>query len=147
MLYTAQYVHGGAEKVAAFAPICKSTGNRGYKKHAVNHPSTLWVCMALPHYMWLCSMALALCEEHQHRFGPTARHGCEEHLWWLWNNPPPDLCWKLAWKCDPTPAMPDEYKVEGDSVESYRRFYAGSKQDRGLFKWTRRHVPHVFVPA
>lgn len=146
MLYTAQYVHGGTSSVEMNAPICISTGKRGYKKHAANHPSTKWVCMSLSHYMWLCKLALCLCDEYLYRYGPKAPHNCQQHIEWLQKNPPPGLLEKKAqWLCDPTPAMPDEYKVKGNSIASYRNYYAGSKQERGLFRWTKRHVPHVFV--
>jgi len=40
--------------------------------------------------------------------------------------------------------MPDQYKCENDVIESYRRFYNGSKRDRGLLKYTRRNLPHIF---
>ena len=36
-------------------------------------------------------------------------------------------------------AMPDKYKVPGDAVAAYRRFYLGEKM--GFAKWTRRSVP------
>jgi hypothetical protein len=39
----------------------------------------------------------------------------------------------------PTPAMPDEYKVDGDSVQSYRNYYNGSKQR--MFVWKKRDIP------
>jgi hypothetical protein len=34
----------------------------------------------------------------------------------------PDAGW-----VDPPPAMPDKYKVIGDSIQSYRNYYAGDK--------------------
>ncbi len=144
MLYTAHHVHGGTAIIESSAPICATTGKRGYKKHAAKHPSTLWVCASLAHYIWLCRMALCLVDEHVYRFHPTKRHACEAHLLWLRANPPPDLK-ETRWRSDPTPAMPDEYKISTDVVVCYRAYYNGSKRERGLFKWTVRHVPHVFT--
>ena len=132
ILYTAQHVNGGTALVAAAAPICKSTGNRGYKNHHAKHPSVLWASATLPHYMWLCKMALCLVDEHAFRFQPAARHSCEEHLKWLMANPPPGLKTKLKWHSDPTPAMPDEYKVHDTVVECYWAYYKGAKRDKGL---------------
>jgi hypothetical protein len=145
ILYTAHYMNGGMAIVEEFAPICKSTGKRGYRVTHPKHPSVMWACEALPHYLWLCRMALCLVDEHQYRFGPTARHSCEEHLLWLIQVPPPGLINKLKWIKDPTPAMPDEYKVADSAIQSYWNYYRGSKKERGLFKWSRRHTPHIFI--
>ena len=35
--------------------------------------------------------------------------------------------------------MPEQYKVEGDPVAAYRRFYIGEKLD--FARWTRRPRP------
>ena len=143
ILYTAHHIW--ESKALEDAPLCVSTGKRGYKKHSAKHPSVMWAAAALPHYIWLCWLGLALVKEHQHRFGPVARHSCGVHLDWLLANPPERMSEQLVWICDPTPAMPDEYKVAGNSVASYRRYYLGQKKDRGLLKWSRRHTPHWAV--
>jgi hypothetical protein len=39
-------------------------------------------------------------------------------------------------------AMPDEYKVDGDVVKSYRNYYIGSKQH--IAKWTGREAPEWY---
>jgi len=143
ILYTAHWVNGGGDKVLKEAPICLSTGKRGYKKHAAKHPSVLWASAALPHYLWLCWLALCLVEEYNFRFRPSKPHACLEHLVWLERNVPVGLLTKLNWLSSPTPAMPDEYKVYDTSEECYIAYYRGSKQERGLFKWTGRQVPHL----
>lgn len=145
ILYTAHHVNGGTALVARSAPFCLSTGDRGYKKHAAKHPSVLWASEALPHYVWLANMALCLCKEYMHRYKTEEPHSCEVHLNWLRWNPPPGLCQKLHWLRDPPPAMPDEFKVYECITDCYRAYYAGSKAERGLLKWTRRHTPHVFA--
>jgi hypothetical protein len=40
---------------------------------------------------------------------------------------------------EPTPAMPDHYKVSGDSIQSYKNYYLGDKQR--MFSWKNREVP------
>ena len=143
ILYTCQHMNGGTEKVVAEAPICVSTGKRGYKNHAANHPSVIWARSSMPHYIWLCWLALALVKEHMHRFKPKKIHSCNEHLVWLLNNPPPELIGKNTWLSDPTPAMPDEYKISTNSELCYRAYYLGEKGR--MLKWTGRHTPHVFI--
>jgi hypothetical protein len=38
-------------------------------------------------------------------------------------------------------AMDDEYKVEGDPIASYIKYYRESKKERNLTVYTRRAVP------
>jgi predicted glycosyl hydrolase (DUF1957 family) len=40
-------------------------------------------------------------------------------------------------------AMPDKYKIPGDAVSAYRRFYIAEKQR--FARWTRREKPEWFV--
>jgi hypothetical protein len=41
---------------------------------------------------------------------------------------------------EPPPAMPDIYKVEGNSIQSYINYYNGDK--RRMFNWKNREVPY-----
>jgi len=145
LLYTANHENGGTEAIRASAPICLSTGNRGYKSCHKNHPSAIWVCESLAHYGWLLTLAKELVAEHTHRFSPKKVHASLVHLEWLETNPPPGLLTKTLWMRDPTPAMPAEFRHEGDVIASYRAYYNGAKRDKGLLKYTRRHVPHILA--
>ena len=40
---------------------------------------------------------------------------------------------------EPTPAMPDEYKVPGNSIQSYHNYYIGAKSH--MFSWKKRRPP------
>lgn len=142
ILYTAFYLSSSTEQLSD-APLNESTGRRGYMSvRNKKHPSVLWCAMSLAHYMWLISLALNLVTEYNFRYQPSQPHKCLEHLQWLSKNPPKGLFHQVKWLCGPTPAMPDEYKVTGDSIQSYRNYYRGSKKDRGLLVYTRRHIPH-----
>jgi hypothetical protein len=140
MLYTTLHMLGGTENILSNAPLCASTGVRGYKVHAKNHPSTKWVRESRAHYDWLLTLALALVEEHMYRFAPKTIHACHAHLEWLRANPPKFS--EATWR-DPPTAMPEEFRISPDSVLCYIAYYNGSKRDRGLLKYTKRHVPHV----
>ena len=142
ILYTCQHMNGGTKKVDLEAPICSSSGRRGYKKHAANHPSVKWARSSLSHYFWLCWLGLALVKEYEHRFGKKKPHSCLVHLNWLLENYPPDLK-ETKWISDPTPAMPDEYKNPRSVEKSYIAYYKGSKSR--MLKWSKRHTPHVFL--
>jgi len=142
MLYTAHHENGGTATIVEFAPICLSSGKRGYKSHAKNHPCTKWVRQNLTHYTWLLELAFLLVDEHKRRFSPKTVHACFPHLEWLRDNPPPHIG-DMEWY-DPPTAMPDEFRISDDAVECYIAYYNGSKKERGLLKYTKRNVPHVF---
>jgi hypothetical protein len=44
---------------------------------------------------------------------------------------------------EPTPAMPDKYKVANNSIDSYKNYYLGDKQH--LASWKKRDVPSWYV--
>lgn len=114
----------------------------GYRPVHVHHPCTVWVRSSRANYLWLCELALALAKEHAHRWPTNPPSSCAVHAQWLQTNVPdlPDI--------PLTPfaqAMPDLYK-RGDPIKSYRAFYKGSKQERGITnRYTKRHKPHWLI--
>jgi hypothetical protein len=44
---------------------------------------------------------------------------------------------------EPTPAMPDECKIPGNSLASYHKYYIEKKKH--FAKWTKRQVPLWFA--
>jgi hypothetical protein len=82
-------------------------------------------------------MFQALMDEYTYRYGKT--HSCsrlELHLARLPDNIPSGPF------TEPTPAMPDEVKVSGDSIASYRNYYKLNKSH--LANWKKRPVPSWF---
>lgn len=90
-----------------------------------NHPCAIWTRYAYANYAWLADLADGLADEYFRRYGRRhlyARNGVLERL-----KQPPRRIHVMA----PTPhvlCMPDEYKVPGNAVESYRRYYFGAKR-------------------
>lgn len=146
ILYTANYENGGTDTILSEAPLCLSTGTRGYKLHARNHPSVKWATESLAHYLWLADLALCLVKEYKHRFG-NKEHACHEHIVWLRTHLPPGLLVsdKVQWKRDPPPAMPIEFARRESSVLAYRAYYNGPK--RYLLKYTNRKLPPWCEPT
>lgn len=145
IMYTSNHVNGGTEAIELSAPICLSTGKRGYKLHAKNHPSVRWASESLAHYMWLNKLALDLVKEHTFRFCPKQVHASYQHILWLQEHPPPMLLSKLEWIRDPPTAMPEEFRMYTDTIRCYHAYYNGSKREQGLLKYTKRHLPHIFA--
>ena len=102
-----------------------------YKRTHYNHPCSIWARTSKQNYEWLITHAYALTTEYTKSY--DKRHKCVNVINWckenyhLLNLPDTNL----------TPfalAMPEQYKVPGDAVASYRAYYKGDKA--GFSKWT-----------
>lgn len=109
-----------------------------YSATHINHPSAVWVRQSDKNYDWLYSLLQELMTEYTHRYGKI--HACsklEMMLAMLPKNIPNQPF------TEPTPAMPDEYKVSGDSIQSYKNYYIHEKHR--FAKWTKRNTPIWFT--
>lgn len=108
-----------------------------YKASHINHPSAVWTRASNENYYWLYHMWLELLGEYTYRYGKT--HATANLAPWL-----ADMPQNIPLKpfTEPTPAMPDQYKVSGNSVESYRNYYRGAKVS--FANWKKRPVPEWF---
>ena len=105
-----------------------------YSATHINHPSAIWVRQSDKNYSWLFDMFQALLEEYTYRYGKT--HACDRLVWALEVRPNNIPRGNFT---EPTPAMPDHYKVSGDSISSYKNYYLGDKQR--MFTWKKRPTP------
>ena len=94
-----------------------------YKIAHLNH-TTIWVRESVQHYNFMYEVFEALCDEYTYRYGKV--HETDRKLRHLLRNPPSRL--EDNGFEEPPQCMPDEYKVEGNSIQAYRNFYKGSKQ-------------------
>lgn len=131
LLSTAHYVCDGA------------TPDGMYKPTHINHPSAVWVRKSEHNYIWLCNMLHALCCEYTYRYSKIHKVEREGLCYLLFKNVPKNIGTEL-WS-EPTPAMPDECKVKGDSIASYRKYYAQAKTH--LHTWKRRNIPSFILEA
>jgi len=117
-----------------------------YKATHLNHPSAIWARQSYANYVWLSKLLTELCREYTYRYGKVhkvERDGLEEELMYAPNNIP------TADFTEPTPAMPNEVKVAGNSIASYHNYYINNKQH--LARWSgkinSRPVPDWFQTA
>lgn len=112
-----------------------------YKATHLNHPSAIWCRRGYAEYMWLHSLLVALCKEYTYRYGKV--HKCErDGLVALLANNPQNI--KMSNRfTEPTPAMPDEVKVTGDSIKSYHNYYISNKTH--LASWKNRATPSWYA--
>lgn len=108
-----------------------------YSATHVNHPSAIWVRKNVQNYMWLCELLEELCAEYTYRYGKVHKVEASGLMITLKNNFPKNL--PIGPFTEPTPAMPDEYKVSDNSIKSYHNYYLGAKTR--MFSWKNREIP------
>ena len=112
-------------------------GEECYKQSHTNHPSAKWVRASHNNYCWLYELWVSLMNEYTYRYGKihsTAR--LKDFL----GNPPRNI--PIGPFTEPPPAMPEQYKVPGDSIQSYKNYYTNEK--RHIAKWKLRQQPTWF---
>lgn len=105
-----------------------------YSATHINHPSAVWCRENFSNYNWLYHHFAALLNEYTYRYGKV--HKCTAMALTLCFTPQRIPLGDLT---PVTPAMPDEYKVPNDHVESYRNYYRIAKER--MHKWTKREKP------
>lgn len=106
-----------------------------YKATHKNHPCAKWVRESVENYNWAYDHLIALLQEYSIRYDKV--HKVNGELSAILSSPPYNLReWDFT---EPPTAMPDEYIVEGDPVQSYRNYYANAKKH--LHAWKKRTPP------
>ncbi len=108
------------------------------KASHINHPSAVWARASDLNYIWLYNMWRCLLTEYTYRYDKV--HACAR-LETLLAKIPNNI--KTGFFTEPTPAMPDDVKVLGDSLKSYRNYYTKNKIH--LAKWKKRPVPDWYL--
>lgn len=118
--------------------LCTALNKKGlttpYKSTHVKHPCVLWVEESYDNFLWLSKLAYALNDEYKYRYKKTVNHNSINVL-----NEIKEIKFESLGLTEFVQAMPDQYKVSGDAVSAYRRFYLGEKMK--FAKWTRRKPP------
>jgi len=105
-----------------------------YQATHMNHPSAVWSRENNENYSWLFNLFTCLMDEYSYRY--EKEHVCRKLVPYLQFAPANIPVNKFT---QPTPAMPDEYKVNGDSIASYHNYYRGAKAR--MAAWKKRDVP------
>jgi hypothetical protein len=106
-----------------------------YAATHINHPSAIWVRQSESHYRWLFGLWIDLMDEYTFRYGKV--HASARLIGYL-NKPPKNIEFGNGFK-EPPPAMPEDIRIPGDSIASYRNYYIKSKSH--LANWKKRNVP------
>lgn len=100
-----------------------------------HHPCCKWLEESAENIEWLLDHAFELCFEHHFRKGTDvfSYYQLRELVPVLKRLPVPEV------RQTPFPlCMPEEYKVEGDPVESYRNYYIGDKVNMATWNYRRQ---------
>ncbi len=117
MLRAALARHGFTEEECIEYRILTSKGAPWGVTHE-HHPCTIWAGDCRANFEWLARYAACLCEEHRSRNDYTKSHACEGPIARMGH-----MSIRIPETTPFVLAMPDEFKVPGDAVESYRRFF------------------------
>lgn len=109
-----------------------------WKASHINHPSGIWTRKTSSNYKWLYSLWNSLLEEYTFRY---SKHHSAERMKQVFQRLPNNI--PVGEFTEPTPAMPDKYKVDSNSILSYKNYYIGDKQH--LASWKKRNVPIWYV--
>ena len=120
------------------APDCDSTQETGYRPCHIHHPCSIWTRACSGNYMWLAELGMELAREYRFRF--KKEHSCEKHIQWLYDNLP--LSIRMGEREGFAQAMDEQYKISSYPIVNYRNYYRTAKKEKGLIKYTGRHVPH-----
>lgn len=112
-----------------------------YSATHINHPSCTWVRQSSANYVWLQNLLEALCLEYTYRYGRV--HKVQgSGLTGALQNIPTNINKDKPFT-EPTPAMPDDCKIAGDSIASYKNYYIMNKTH--LANWKKRPVPTWYI--
>ena len=115
-----------------------------YSATHINHPSAIWCRQSSANYMWLAELLEECCIEYSYRYGKIHKVESSGLMQSLKNTFPKNI--PDGPFTEPTPAMPDECKVPGDSIKSYRNYYLMNKSH--LWSWkgkiNKRETPFWF---
>lgn len=118
-----------------------------YSATHINHPSAVWCRQSDSNYIWLAKLLMACCKEYTYRYGKV--HKCEQTglVSELFSKLPKNLPKQKNFTA-PTPAMPEDCKVKGDELSSYRNYYNLNKTHLASWKGkiNSRSVPPWFTP-
>lgn len=109
-----------------------------YKATHKNHPSAVWARNGQENYCWLHDLFNHLCFEYHKRYNKA--HKTSKLMYPLSRIP---TYIPLVSFCPPPQCMPDEYKVDNDTVLAYRKYYLGAKKH--FAKWTKTQAPSWWV--
>lgn len=95
-----------------------------------NHPCAVWARSSSANFLWLADLGIELGLEYTRRYGKSHK-SVREVIEQIELPELPDLPFT-----EPPQCMPDQYKVDGNTVQAYRNYYLGDKSRFAVWKNT-----------
>lgn len=114
-----------------------------WKMTHANHPCSQWTRHVWGNYMWHSRLGIALCDVYTERYNKV--HKSHEMHRWLNRHIPPTFESRIDDPVGITPfaiCMPDDVKIPGDAVASYRNYYNVHKAR--MARWAHSEKPTWF---
>lgn len=130
----------GGRKVKRWRLEDQNLEKRLFAATHINHPCAIWARQNDANYKWLRELLWHLLIVYRDRYGRehSVWERCLSEL-----KDPPKYIFKGCMTRLPQ-AMPNDYKVDGDSVQAYRNYYC---RDKARFaKWKDGNIPAWFAP-
>jgi hypothetical protein len=122
--------------------LCTALSKKGfstpYRPTHSGHPCVLWVEASRDNFLWLADLTVELNREFCWRYDRTEDHASISVLRQI-----ESFAFESNGLTEFPQAMPDHYKVPGDAVAAYRRFYLAEKS--AFATWTRRPAPTWWI--
>ncbi len=109
-------------------------GDAPYKPTHKKHPCVTWVSKSLENWIWLRELTSELNKEYRHRFDKDKSH---QSFLVSQSLALPDI--PSIGITERPLVMPEQYRLLGSPIISYRQFYANDKKH--LLKYTKRKLP------
>ncbi len=104
--------------------------NHLYKCAHINHPSNIWTRGNKDQYRYVVELWNSLNMQYTKRYGKV--HSTFKKLCQYLNQFPENI--KETVYTMPPQCMPDDCKIEGDTIEAYRNFYKAHKREFATWK-------------
>lgn len=118
--------------------LCTAVNKKGfdspYRSTHRSHPCVLWVEESYDNFIWLTKLAMALNSEYRYRFQKEVDHKSMSVITEI-----SSIRYESVGLTPFVQAMPEQFKVPGDPVAAYRRFYIGEKLS--FARWSKRQRP------
>ena len=118
--------------------LCTVLSKKGletpYRPTHTSHPCVLWAEESCSNFRWLLRLAECLNDEYKYRYNRSEDHESINVVKQI-----SQFKYEDTGLTEFAQAMPEKYRLPGDAVTAYRRYYAGEKMS--FARWTRRRRP------
>jgi hypothetical protein len=134
-IHTSKIVLELAQMLSTAVSVLDYSHKDLYQPCYTNHPCNIWVRQSKQNFLWALEHGIALSKEYNFRYNKVHKSSLVIITACQYKDIFPDIG-----LTEFAQVMPKEYKICGDAVNAYRRYYIGEKQH--ILKYTKREKPN-----